>query len=153
MKSDVHVFPPEQYESHRNALYSRIEVPEGAPDFYEEWSSVRTQLEHTLEAFHTSDDPMPDYIMSDEWSYQRQQAMGIYRLPIFCREFVVAVQQVLSRYPNFWLVEVSCECYDSPPDIPWGLDLIITAEGAYTNNECTSKELAVPRQLRFGANA
>ena len=66
MKSDVHVFQPEQYESNRNALYSQIEVLEDSPDFYDEWSSVREQLELTLKAFHTSDDPMPDYIISDE---------------------------------------------------------------------------------------
>lgn len=153
MKSDVHVFQPEQYESNRNALYSQIEVLEDSPDFYDEWSSVREQLELTLKAFHTSDDPMPDYIISDEWSDQRAQAMGIYRLPIFCREFVAAVQQVLGRFPHFWLVEVSCECYDSPPDIPWGQELIITADGAYTDADFIATELSVPRQLRIRANA
>ena len=152
MKSDVHVLSSEQFETTRTALYSRLAVPEDAPGFYAEWSSVREQLAHTLSAFHTSDDPMPDYILSDEWAHQRQQAMGIYRLPIFCREFVLAVQQVLSRLPHFWLVDVACECYDTPPDIPWG-EVIITADGLYTDDERISKELDVPRLLRIRANA
>jgi hypothetical protein len=152
VKSDVHVLPAEQFETTRTALYSRLAVPEDTPDFYAEWSSVREQLDHTLNAFHTSDDPMPNYILSDEWSYQRQQAMGIYRLPIFCREFVLAVQQVLGPLPHLWLVDVACECYDTPPDIPWG-EVIITADGLYTDDERLSKELNVPRQLRIRANA
>jgi len=152
VESSVHVLPPEQYESTRTELYSRLAVPEDAPNFYAEWSGVREQLDRTLNAFHTGDDPMPDYILSDEWSHQRQLAMGIYRLPIFCREFVFAVQQLLRRLPHFWLVDVACECYDTPPDIPWG-EAIITADGAYTDDERISKELDVPRQLRVRANA